>query len=170
MKKTHLSTFNEGGYAEYRIPGIVCTNKNTLLAYCEARSGGTDWGKCSDQFIRYTDLDESYFTPDFYGSSFYTARFMTQVMRTLCQGREDRFPYVIEGFLIGLISGVISFFLEWGLYNLIARAIGRLNDFRLFVVVPFTDVLIFVAATFGVTGLLVGVLGSIFSIRKFLDV
>ena len=45
MKKTHLSTFNEGGYAEYRIPGIVCTNKNTLLAYCEARSGGTDWGK-----------------------------------------------------------------------------------------------------------------------------
>ena len=43
--KIHLSTFNEGDYAEYRIPGIVCTNKNTLLAYCEGRSGGTDWGR-----------------------------------------------------------------------------------------------------------------------------
>ena len=45
MSKVHLSTYNEGGYAEYRIPGIVCTEKNTLLAYCEARSGCTDWGK-----------------------------------------------------------------------------------------------------------------------------
>ena len=45
MGKIHLSTFHEGNYAEYRIPGIVCTNRNTLLAYCEARSGGTDWGK-----------------------------------------------------------------------------------------------------------------------------
>ena len=62
--------------------------------------GGTDWGKCSDQLIRYTDLDESYFTPDFYGSSFYTARFMTQVMRTLCEGGEERFPHVIENLLI----------------------------------------------------------------------
>ena len=82
-----------------------------------------------------------------------------------------RFPYVIEGFLIGLISGVLAFFIEWGLYDVIARAIGGLDgNFGLFVVVPFTDVLIIVATTFGLTGLLVGVLGSVFSIRKFLDV
>lgn len=82
-----------------------------------------------------------------------------------------RFPYVIEGFLIGLISGVLAFFIEWGLYDLIARAIGNLNgNFGLFIVVPFTEVLIVVAITFGLTGLLIGVLGSVFSIRKFLDV
>lgn len=82
-----------------------------------------------------------------------------------------RFPYVIEGFLIGLISGVLAFFIEWGLYDLIARAIGNLNgSFGLFIVVPFQDVLWIVAATFGLTGLLIGVLGSVFSIRKFLDV
>ena len=74
--------------------------------------GGTDWGKCSDQFIRYTDLDESYFTPDFYGSSFYTARFMTQVMRTLCQGREDRFPYVIECMLQAQPDGYMNLTLK----------------------------------------------------------
>ena len=48
--------------------------------------GGTAWGKCSDQLIRYTDLDEEYFSPDFYSSSYYTARFMTQVMHTLYAG------------------------------------------------------------------------------------
>ena len=58
--------------------------------------GGTAWGKCSDQLIRYTDLDEEYFSPDFYSSSYYTARFMTQVMHTLYAGGEERFPHVIE--------------------------------------------------------------------------
>ncbi|CAN5163473.1 sialidase family protein [soil metagenome] len=33
-----------GGYAVYRIPGIVVTKTGTLLAYCEARQGGSDWG------------------------------------------------------------------------------------------------------------------------------
>ena len=74
--------------------------------------GGTDWGKCSDQFIRYTDLDEDYFIPDFYGSSFYTARFMTQVMRTLCEGREDRFPYVIECMLQAQPEGYMNLTLK----------------------------------------------------------
>lgn len=81
-----------------------------------------------------------------------------------------RFPYVIEGFLIGLISGVASFFIEWGLYDMITRAIGNLDSFGMLNIVPFTEVLIIVAVTFGLTGLLIGVLGSVFSIRKFLDV
>ena len=70
--------------------------------------GGTDWGKCSDQLIRYTDLDESYFTSDFYGSSYYTARFMTQVMRTLCEGGEERFPHVIECLLQAQPDGYMN--------------------------------------------------------------
>ena len=70
--------------------------------------GGTDWGKCSDQLIRYTDLDESYFTPDFYGSSFYTARFMTQVMRTLYAGGEERFPHVIACLLQAQPEGYMN--------------------------------------------------------------
>ncbi|MBR0199212.1 MAG: serine hydrolase [Oscillospiraceae bacterium] len=70
--------------------------------------GGTDWGKCSDQLIRYTDLDEDYFIPDFYGSSFYTARFMTQVMRTLYEGGEERFPHVIECLLQAQPDGYLN--------------------------------------------------------------
>ena len=81
-----------------------------------------------------------------------------------------RFPYVIEGFLIGLLSGVIAFFIEWGLYDLLAGAIRRLDSFGIVSTVPFQEVFWIVAGAFGVSGLLIGVLGSIFSIRRFLDV
>ncbi|MFO0797273.1 MAG: sialidase family protein [Gemmataceae bacterium] len=43
----HLDLFEAraGGYAIYRIPGVVVTAKGTVLVYCEARkSGAADWG------------------------------------------------------------------------------------------------------------------------------
>jgi sialidase-1 len=44
-ERTDLFTAGEGGYALYRIPGLVVTTKGTLLAYCEARkSSRSDWG------------------------------------------------------------------------------------------------------------------------------
>ncbi len=34
-----------GGYALYRIPGVVVTAKGSVIVYCEARkTGGSDWG------------------------------------------------------------------------------------------------------------------------------
>ena len=42
--KTDLFTSGEGGYAYYRIPGIIVTHKGTILAYCEARRDSVhDW-------------------------------------------------------------------------------------------------------------------------------
>ena len=58
--------------------------------------GGTYSGKCSDMTIRFTDLPESYFEQDFYDVSYYTARYMTQVMRTLYQGGDAKFPHVLD--------------------------------------------------------------------------
>ncbi len=58
--------------------------------------GGTYAGKCSDMTIAYTDLPEDYFVQDFFDNSYYTARYMTQVMTTLWKGGEERFPHVIE--------------------------------------------------------------------------
>jgi sialidase-1 len=47
-----LFTSNTGGYATYRIPGLVVTSKGTLLAYCEARKNNkSDWGNI-DIFLR----------------------------------------------------------------------------------------------------------------------
>ena len=58
--------------------------------------GGTYNGKCSDMTIKFTDLPDGYFDQDFYDVSYYTARYMTQVMRTLYQGGDAKFPHVLD--------------------------------------------------------------------------
>lgn len=42
------------GYYIHRIPGIICTRKGTILAYCESRSGG-DWSAIDITMRRSTD-------------------------------------------------------------------------------------------------------------------
>ena len=81
-----------------------------------------------------------------------------------------RFPYFVEGFLIGVISGAVAFFIEWGLYDLLAKRITELQSLQLFYIVPFREVFLPMVLTFGAAGLFVGMFGSVMSIRKFLDV
>lgn len=52
LVKSDLFLADSGGYNVYRIPGLVITQRGTLLAYCEARkSGRGDWGAI-DIFLR----------------------------------------------------------------------------------------------------------------------
>ena len=45
LQRQELFTSGQGGYAQYRIPGIVVTGKGTVLAYAEARKSlRGDWG------------------------------------------------------------------------------------------------------------------------------
>ena len=81
-----------------------------------------------------------------------------------------RLPVVVEGFIIGIIAAAAAFFLEWGLYDFVLSKIAQLDTLKLFVLTPFTDVIEIVAAAYAVTGFLVGVFGSLLSIRKFLKV
>lgn len=81
-----------------------------------------------------------------------------------------RFPFVIEGFLLGIFGAAVAFFLEWGLYNGTVNWIGTVDSLNLLDFVPFTDLLWPMVATFGAAGLFVGIFGSFASIRKFLDV
>ena len=101
----------------------------------------------------------------------YDRRDEIAIMKMLgATNRFIRFPYFVEGFLIGMISGVVAFFLMWGLYDLLANQITRIDSLQLFNIVPFRDVLWITVATFGFAGLFVGIFGSVMSIRKFLDV
>ncbi len=81
-----------------------------------------------------------------------------------------RLPFIVEGFIIGIIAAAAAFFLEWGLYDFALSKIQQLDTLKLFVLVPFTDVIEIVAIAYALTGFLVGVFGSLLSIRKFLKV
>lgn len=53
-----------GGYAVYRIPALVCTEKGTLVAFCEARkSASGDWGAVDLLFRRSTDGGKTWSEP-----------------------------------------------------------------------------------------------------------
>ena len=81
-----------------------------------------------------------------------------------------RLPFIVEGFIIGIIAAAVGFFLEWGLYDFVLTKIQQLDTLKLFVLTPFTDVIEIVAIAYALTGFLVGVFGSLLSIRKFLKV
>lgn len=81
-----------------------------------------------------------------------------------------RWPFVYEGLLLGVIGAAVSFFLEWGLYGVMARRIAASDTFNLFAVIPFERLAGPVALIFLVTGFAVGIGGSLLAIRKFLRV
>ena len=81
-----------------------------------------------------------------------------------------RWPFVYEGFLLGLFSAVIGFFLQWGLYEAVARSVATNDTINLITVVPFESMWNYVAIIFAAAGMLIGVGGSLSAIRKFLQV
>ena len=81
-----------------------------------------------------------------------------------------RWPFVYEGFLLGVFSAVIGFFLQWGLYEAVARSVASNDTINLISVVPFEEMYTYVAVIFAAAGMLIGVGGSLSAIRKFLRV
>lgn len=81
-----------------------------------------------------------------------------------------RFPFVVEGFLLGMFGAAMAFFLEWCLYNALVSWIGKVDALNLLQFVPFAELLWPMMGTFGAAGLFVGIFGSFTSIRRFLDV
>lgn len=81
-----------------------------------------------------------------------------------------RWPFVVEGIILGLFGAVVAFFLEWGLYTLVREAVNASDVLRLVTVIPFLTMAPWVLAAFAGVGLIVGVFGSAVTIGKFLQV
>jgi cell division transport system permease protein len=81
-----------------------------------------------------------------------------------------RGPFVIEGFLLGILGAGIAFAIEWGLYDLLSNRLAQVDTMKLLDLLPFSDLLYPMVIAFGATGFVVGVFGSLLSIRKFLKV
>ncbi len=81
-----------------------------------------------------------------------------------------RFPFVLEGILIAILSTVIALGIQWCLYVYVIMPLLDDLTFLSSSIVPFSQMLSPLAITFGSIGLIVGVFGSILSIRKYLKV
>lgn len=81
-----------------------------------------------------------------------------------------RWPFVYEGFMIGLLSAVLGFGLQWLLYESVAKSLAMSDRLQLLTIVDFTSIWRPVAAIFAAAGILIGVGGSLTAIRKFLHV
>jgi cell division transport system permease protein len=81
-----------------------------------------------------------------------------------------RLPYVVEGFILGMLGAAAAFGLQWLLYDALLVWLEEADSLRLFSFVPFEELLIPMVGIFGFAGLFVGIVGSWTSIRKFLDV
>ena len=80
-----------------------------------------------------------------------------------------RWPFVYEGFMIGILSAVIAFGIQWLLYAAVAKGVANSDTLKLIHVVDFTTFWKPVAAVFAGAGILIGVGGSLSAIRKFLQ-
>lgn len=98
--------------------------------------------------------------------SLYSRRFEISIMKSV--GATNHFvrtPFIIEGMLIGLISGLIASAAMYFIYDVLVSAI---NNIFVFNTIPFMSVLVYVIVGFVVAGMAIGAIGGAMSIRKHL--
>ena len=81
-----------------------------------------------------------------------------------------RFPFIVQGFFLGILGAALAFGAEWFLYDSLVKKIAQVDALGLFSFIPFMDLLVPMVVTFAAAGLFVGIFGSISAIRKFMDV
>ena len=81
-----------------------------------------------------------------------------------------RFPFMVQGFCLGILGAALAFGVEWFLYDGLVKKITEVDALGLFNFVPFNELLLPMVVVFSAAGLFVGVFGSISAIRKFMDV
>ncbi len=81
-----------------------------------------------------------------------------------------RLPFMVQGFLLGMIGAGLAFGLQWLLYDAMVDKVEALDTLNMLSFVPFQQLMIPMIFVFAGAGLFVGVVGSWSSIRKFLNV
>lgn len=81
-----------------------------------------------------------------------------------------RWPFIVEGLILGLMGALAAFFLQWGVYAAVCRALTENGAATLFALLDFRAIWARVLQVFLLAGSVIGALGSSFAIRKFLHV
>lgn len=96
----------------------------------------------------------------------FSHRFEISIMKSVgATNNFVRVPFIIEGVVIGLVSAAAATGLLYVLSDAVITAVKSILDFPY---TPFTDVMWYIIGGFLGAGVLVGVLGSLLSISRFL--
>ena len=79
-------------------------------------------------------------------------------------------PFVVEGMVLGLTGALIAFFAQWGLYQMVAKLAIQGNGQSLVSIISYSSMAPNILVVFCAVGAFIGVGGSLFAIRKFLQV
>lgn len=79
-----------------------------------------------------------------------------------------RWPFVVQGFILGLIGAAIAFFAQWGIYIYAGNIITQFAP--VFSLIPYTTIALPILICFLVVGFIVGVLGGVTTIRRYMRV
>ncbi len=75
-------------------------------------------------------------------------------------------PFIFEGIIIGIVSAILGFFVQWGLYDYVIRMMD--GSFEFIELLGFGDIGLSLAGIFIAIGVVTGIVGSTISTRKYL--
>ena len=81
---------------EYALQTVLENSSGPSFYSMVTYLGGDTVSNCAELVPQYVGLPEDYYVDDFYQRSYYTARIMTEVTKTLYQGGDERFPNVLK--------------------------------------------------------------------------
>ena len=79
-----------------------------------------------------------------------------------------RWPFIVEGIVLGVIAGIVSLAIVFGIYEAGIRAVGNILSILSSKPAPFADYALYMLVAFVATGVITGAIGSIVSMNKYL--
>lgn len=100
----------------------------------------------------------------------YSRRLEISIMKSVgATNNFVRFPFVIEGMILGILSGTVALGLVWGIYELAISQFGDLIASLNLTAINFADYALIMLGIFLIIGILCGVGGSLVTMSKYLN-
>lgn len=81
-----------------------------------------------------------------------------------------RFPFVVEGVILGLVGAGIAFLIEWGIYSIVSGRVMESIAGNIISVIPFDEVKYPLLIIYAAVGIAVGAFGGNIAIRNYIKV